>query len=154
MARLHISDREASRVRLPNHDASAADLHQPDVFTNGGRPFTEWPLPPDDLKFKSNEVHVWATRVDLPVHLIERCLRHLTTDEQERAERYYFIRDRNRFIAARFCLRALLSGYLKVKCSDIRFSYNEYGKPSLTYPGNQNINFNLAHSGDLAIYPV
>src|SRR5436189_6212050 len=81
-------------------EVRANDKYPSDGCTNSGRSFSEWPLPPDDLKLKGNEVHFWATCLDLPGHLISRCSAILTADEEERAGRYYFERDRNRFIAA------------------------------------------------------
>jgi len=140
--------RAVSSAALP-----ANDENRPDLFTNGGRPFSEWPSAPDDLKLECNEVHLWATSLDLPPHLISRCSTILAVDEADRAERYYFARDRNRFVAARVCLRTLLGAYLKIEPGNIKFSYNEYGKPSLAQPANTGkINFNVAHSGDVAIY--
>jgi 4'-phosphopantetheinyl transferase len=77
----------------------------------------------------------------------------LGSDEQTRADRFHFEKDRRYFIAARAGLRKLLGNYLKVDAAEIQLTYNEYGKPSLAESMNNSaINFNLAHSGGLGLY--
>jgi 4'-phosphopantetheinyl transferase len=79
----------------------------------------------------------------------------LSPDEIERAGRFHFERDRNRFIAARGFLRIILSLYLNCKPGMLQFNYSEHGKPSVkTHDHDAAINFNLAHSGTLAIYGI
>lgn len=68
----------------------------------------------------------------------------LTPDEHERASRFRFDRDRNRFIACRGILRELLG---------IReqFVYGPHGKPRLEI---SDIRFNVSHSHGLAMIAV
>ncbi len=81
--------------------------------------------------------------------------RTLTDDEVERAERFHFDKDRDRYIVARGLLRKILGGYVGKKPQKLRFRYSDYGKPELTDEAKgQNINFNLSHSHGLALYGV
>ena len=66
-------------------------------------------------------------------------------DECERAQRFHFEIDRDRFIVARGCLRVILGWYLEICPSEIRFSYTEHGKPLLARLADK-LRFNLAHS--------
>ena len=68
----------------------------------------------------------------------------LCASEVERASHFLSEELRNRFIAGRGCLRAVLGHYLGVPAANIRFTYGPNGKPSLV--AKQGLNFNLAHS--------
>jgi 4'-phosphopantetheinyl transferase len=85
----------------------------------------------------------------------------LSPDERERAARFRFARDRDRFTAARGYLRAVLSRYTGVEPRAIRFGYRDRGKPVLAAShhvsaggGGLGIEFNVAHSADLALIAV
>jgi 4'-phosphopantetheinyl transferase len=65
------------------------------------------------------------------------------------------ISDRVRFIIARGVLRKVLSNYLHLTPCDLRFVYNEYGKPFLSLDQNHcALDFNLSHSNSMALYAV
>jgi 4'-phosphopantetheinyl transferase len=79
----------------------------------------------------------------------------LATDELERARRLHFERDRERFIAARGILRAILGRYLAIAPQHLRFAYSPRGKPALaTDHEHHTLRFNLAHSHNLALYAL
>jgi 4'-phosphopantetheinyl transferase len=105
------------------------------------------------LLLPTDEVHVWRVQLD-PLSLeIQTLLQTLDKDELERAGRYYFERDRQRFIARRSWLRLLLGRYLDREPGELSFVYNSYGKPALApVPGASTLNFNLSHSAGLALY--
>jgi 4'-phosphopantetheinyl transferase len=69
----------------------------------------------------------------------------------QRAGRFYFPRDRDRFIAAHGCLRDVLARYLHCQPDQLTFSVNRYGKPALR---NYKLEFNLSHSGDFALIAI
>jgi 4'-phosphopantetheinyl transferase len=104
------------------------------------------------LALEHDQVDVWLARLDLPADSIGRLRRALSADERARADRFYFPRDRDRFVAARGMLREILSYYLEEAPGALCFSYNAYGKPALV--GAAGLCFNLSHSHDLAIYAV
>jgi 4'-phosphopantetheinyl transferase len=112
-----------------------------------------WSSPNHCLDLKMGEVHVWRASLNLSHDRIRSLHRTLSADERLRAGRFHFARDRNRFVAARGTLRSILSRYLKITADRIRFQYNPFGKPSLAECHiAEGIEFNLAHSHDLALY--
>lgn len=79
----------------------------------------------------------------------------LAGDEQSRAGRYWFQKDRDHFIAARGRLREILGRYLNTTPQELRFIYGPYGKPALAAKdGWQTLRFNLSHSQDMALYAI
>jgi 4'-phosphopantetheinyl transferase len=79
----------------------------------------------------------------------------LALDEQRRAGRFRFERDRNRFIARRGLLRMILVRYLGLDSESLRFCYGPNGKPSLEPECNPGeLSFNMSHSDGLAIYAI
>jgi len=120
---------------------------------------SNWPVPPQKLILADDEVHVWCGMLDLSESLVNQFMKSLSEDEQNRANRFYFLRDKNRFVAARGMLREILSFYLGGKPNTIQFQYSRYGKPSL-HPNfyeyisplqSSEINFNLTHSNAIAL---
>lgn len=91
---------------------------------------------------------------------IQRLRATLSPDELAKADRFYDPLDGQRYIMARGTLRSILSQYLHLDPSEIKFTYTPQGKPVLDrafFTGDQqvlNIQFNLSHSQDLAVYGV
>ena len=118
-------------------------------------PECSWFLPPTNLTLSGDEVHVWCASLDLPSSDVENFENTLTVDERERAERFYFQKDRRRFIVGRGVLRAILSCYLNREPSELRFFYTVHGKPELATQSDGNaIRFNVSHSHEVALYAV
>ncbi len=63
-------------------------------------------VPPDP------EIEVWLARLDLESGQVAQCTELLSSEEQLRAGRFHFERDRRRFIVARGVLRTLLGDHL------------------------------------------
>lgn len=77
----------------------------------------------------------------------------LTDDERERAERFYFERDQDRYIFGRGILRTLLGGYLSMDASQVPIVYGSLRKPALALLNTERtLHFNLAHSNEWAAY--
>jgi 4'-phosphopantetheinyl transferase len=104
------------------------------------------------LELAKNEVHVWCAALDQDPTLIEQFHATLTSDEQERAAKFYFPKDRQHFIVARGLLRLILGRYLDQRPAQLRFTYNAYGKPRLGTATS--LHFNLSHSKGLALLGV
>ena len=118
-------------------------------------PVPPWRSPPETLVLGCDEVHVWRATLDQTPSQIQSFLHNLAADEQARAERFYFERDRERFIVARGVLRAILSGYLNRVPECLSFCYSSHGKPALAgESGGDAIRFNVAHSHGVALYAV
>lgn len=114
-----------------------------------------WLLPSANLILLSDEVHVWRAYLDLPVSRVQSLKRNLAADELRRAERFYFQKDRHNFVVAHGLLRTILSRYLGMEPSRLRFDYSPYGKPTLAItPGQDTLSFNLSHSGRLVLYAI
>lgn len=114
-----------------------------------------WLPPLPGLTLRSDEVHVWRASLDLKEAWVECVSRTLSPDESERAKRYRFREDRDRYIAARGLLRVILSHYQQTAPDQLRFRYGPHGKPELDSSNlAEKIQFNLSHSGTLALYAV
>jgi len=112
---------------------------------------TDWFPPPDNLDFLPHQVDVWRIKLDLPPATIKSLAPTLSVDESQRAERFRFPIDRERYIVAHGCLRSILARYLPRNPDELRFSANKYGKP--TTKGDK-LEFNLSHSGDCILIAV
>ena len=108
--------------------------------------------PPDDLPLAGNEVHIWAAALDVDAAALAKFAGALSVAEKERAAKFKFERLRDRFIAGRGSLRAILGRYLRVEPAVVDFIYSPQGKPSLAPEfSSARIHFSLAHSEDLAL---
>ena len=113
----------------------------------------DWQFGQAPCHIQKDEVQVWRLRTDLHRNVRDELAAFLSSDEVERAQRFRFAKDRARYVAGRSVLRALLAGYLTTNPKDVCFRYSEKGKPELEPArSNRRIQFNLAHSGDLAVY--
>jgi len=114
-----------------------------------------WYPPPQSLNPDRDEIHVWRASLDQTPSRIDSLLTVLSTDERERAGRFYFQRDRYHYIVARGVLRMILGRYLMIQPDRVRFCYSPYGKPALAgQQGGDSLRFNLSHSGGLVLYAV
>ncbi len=114
-----------------------------------------WRTPPETLALECDEVHAWRATLDQSPSQIQSLLLNLATDEQTRAERFHFARDRARFIVARGVLRAILGRYLNREPACLSFCYGSHGKPALTGQSDRSaIRFNVSHSHGVALYTV
>jgi 4'-phosphopantetheinyl transferase len=95
-------------------------------------------------------IDVWTARLDPPRPLRPHLAGYLSSDERERARRFVFPRDRDRFIAGRAFLRLLLAQYLGSDPGELVFRYGAHGKPGLAHDQG-GLQFNLAHCGGLAV---
>ncbi|HBB32385.1 MAG TPA: 4'-phosphopantetheinyl transferase [Cyanobacteria bacterium UBA8803] len=114
-----------------------------------------WHFPPPDLVLSANEVHVWRAELEQPTWQIEKLAQTLSPDEKQRANRFYFERDRKKFIVGRGILRMLLSSYSDIDPSRLQFSYSPRGKPAIANTDPKaRLEFNLSHSNGLVLYAI
>jgi 4'-phosphopantetheinyl transferase len=107
-----------------------------------------WANSPAHPVLSENEVHIWRVSLDQP------CADHaalLSVDEQGRAQRFVFEKDRRRFIVARGTLRMILGRYLNLAPEKVQFEYLAHGKPVLTAG---TLRFNLSHSEEIGLYAI
>ncbi|TMC16156.1 MAG: 4'-phosphopantetheinyl transferase superfamily protein [Chloroflexi bacterium] len=111
-----------------------------------------WSVPDLPPVLSPAEVHVWCASLVAAPATIQTLRPLLSADELTRANRFYFEKDRHHFIVARGVLRILLGRYLTMPPAQLRFSYNEYGKPFLDLTSRTPIlQFNISHSQDFAL---
>ncbi|MDJ0533219.1 MAG: 4'-phosphopantetheinyl transferase superfamily protein [Xenococcaceae cyanobacterium MO_207.B15] len=112
-----------------------------------------WQNPSPNLTLLNDEIHLWRANLNLSPQHIEQLETTLSEDEQLRANRFRFPNHRRRFVAARGILRQLLGFYLQTSGDIVSFTYNLKGKPQLAPDfSNTNLEFNISHSQDLALY--
>ncbi len=95
---------------------------------------------------------VWPISLDVPAAVLADLRATLSDDELERASRFRFRRDAERFTAGRGLMRRILGEYLDVDSTSLRFAYGPAGKPSLE--DHPDLGFNLAHSGGQGLLAV
>lgn len=102
-----------------------------------------------------DEIHVWHASVNFADQVISRLESFLSPEEIERADRFHFVEDRNRFVVARGLLRELLGSYLQQSPKNLEFNYEQHGKPFLSGANaSSGLNFNLSHSGEMVVYAI
>jgi 4'-phosphopantetheinyl transferase len=108
------------------------------------------------LALPDNEVHLW--RLDLAAIASNevRWQSMLSDEEKQRASRFHFTVDRQRYVTSRAVLRMLLAAYLGIgpgiEPSEIAFSYSAKEKPLLAPPhADSGVMFNLSHSAEVAL---
>jgi len=116
---------------------------------------TEWANTVPDGMISPNEVHVWHFCQEETNSQIETLKDILSPDELGRSQKFHFEKDRKRFILFRAMLRRILSSYLGKNPQQVQFNYTSFGKPFLAIDSeNDNISFNLSHSGEIALYAI
>lgn len=107
------------------------------------------PISAIDYQLQPTRIDVWQFSLD---NLPEQAMKLLNNEEQERAKRFYFAKHQRRFSVARAMMRLILGRYLNQSAISLHFFYNKHGKPELHH--SQKPEFNLSHSGDLALLAV
>lgn len=114
-----------------------------------------WRAPDERLTLCPALVHVWRAGLDWEPARIREAETALAPDEQARAQRFFFERDRTRYVAGRATLRAILGRYLGVPPEGVGLCYGPRGKPALASSQTAAaLRFNLAHSDGLALYAI
>lgn len=112
---------------------------------------TEWFSPPELMDLQPHQVDVWRISLDPPLDTVKHLESTISEEESQRAARFRFTVDRDRYIVAHGSLRYILSENLRCDPKRLHFSTNEYGKPALE---DHKLDFNLSHSGDYALVAV
>ena len=97
----------------------------------------------------SEPIDLWC--INLNDSNLDARLDILSEDEQQRMNKFAFAQGRNSFARSRCALRLILSDCLSHPAGEIKFNYNEHGRPQLATPALSNIQFNLSHSKDMAL---
>lgn len=93
---------------------------------------------------------VW--QVDLDAAPAPQFVAALSAPEEERARRFVFERDGERFVAAHAALRDTLSALTGIPAALLDFTQGPFGKPALA--GVPSLRFNLSHCRSFALIAV
>ncbi len=99
---------------------------------------------------KSVQVNLFLIDFNLYAN-IEAHWEILNHDEQKRAARFHFEKDKKRFVITRATLKNLIGFFEGIDPKKIYFDYNQYGKPAYSAGFFQ---FNVAHSGTLGLIGI
>jgi 4'-phosphopantetheinyl transferase len=99
------------------------------------------------VRLDPGALHVWRADLDEIGWIGDGAL---SADERERAARFSSERSRERWARGRAVLRHLLGGYLSRGPGAIELESGERGKPRVA--GGDGVEFNLSHSGGLAVF--
>lgn len=106
----------------------------------------EWAEAMEAPPLDDRSLHVWRIDVRQRDDVMRALRRLLARDEEERAARFRFDRDRHSFECTRAALRTLAGSYLGIAPQDVRFGYGQKGKPEVS-----GLSFNVSHAGDVAV---
>src|SRR5437899_88087 len=115
-------------------------------------PLLRWKTPTAFPNLKKRHAHIWCAVLDYSDDQLANFFTLLAADEQTRAQRFHFDKDRSHFIASHGVLRKILSGYLNIAPQKLNFTYNEFGKPFLI--DHPELQFNLSHSENIALVAI
>ena len=114
-----------------------------------------WRNAPADMQLHIGEAHVWAAPLDVVIDDLRSFRGSLSAAEAKQADKFRFEFHRNRFIAGRGTLRAILARYLKTDPTQLDIAYGTRGKPELGGKfATLGVYFNVSHSEDLALFAV
>jgi 4'-phosphopantetheinyl transferase len=114
-----------------------------------------WPEAPSRWSLEGGDTHVWVASLLTSPASLARFAAALAPAERERAAKFRFERDRNRFVTARGLLRAMLGQYLEIDPVEVQFAYGPHGKPTLAgIREHHDLHFNVAHSEALALFAI
>lgn len=114
---------------------------------------TIWVTPPHNLlnSLMPGTVHVWRTLVDDSHERASRFRTYLSDDELAKANRCRTPHPQYQYVITRGMLRNLLSRYIGVLPTELNFTTQPRGKPTLvTPPSFFNIQFNVSHTYGMA----
>jgi len=114
-----------------------------------------WAAAPAAPTLPPGEVHVWRVDLDVPPPRLAALAATLSAEERARALRFHFDRHRDRWVAARGTLRAILAGYLRRAPVSLGLGADANGKPFLQNgDAPAPLRFNLAHADGVALVAV
>lgn len=105
-----------------------------------------------------NEIHLWLAFyeeiTDERLHSAYRNL--LNPAEKEQEPRFYFAKDRRRYLVTRALVRTVLSRYVSIDPKEWIFSANAYGRPDIVnaQARDECVTFNLSHTQSLIVLGV
>jgi 4'-phosphopantetheinyl transferase len=110
------------------------------------------------IPLTSAEIHVWLASYDeLAEERLHSAYRELLDEAERKQEpRFYFARDRRRYLVTRALVRTVLSRYAEVNPREWVFSTNAYGRPEIVNAQGRDagLSFNISHTHSLIVLGV
>jgi 4'-phosphopantetheinyl transferase len=104
------------------------------------------------------EIHLWLAFYDaINDEGLQSAYRDLlNAAEKEQEPRFYFAKDRRRYLVTRALVRTVLSRYVTIHPRDWIFSTNAYGRPDIVNAEAKatSLSFNLSHTHSLIVLGV
>ncbi len=115
----------------------------------------DWNVEPKGSMPDPNEVDIWEIQSDSERFEDTGFFACLSEEEQARASRFRFERDRRSYRVSHACKRYVLSHYLDLDPAELVFSAGEWGKPRLSGSAAESgWEFNLSHSKGVTLIGV
>jgi len=110
------------------------------------------------IQLTSAEIHIWLTSCEAisEERLLATCPELLNNKEKEEESRFYFARDRHRYLVTRALVRTVLSRYASVDPKSWVFSRDAYGRPHIVNPQATDdcLSFSVSHTQGLIVLGV
>jgi 4'-phosphopantetheinyl transferase len=144
---------------VPQQSVVQSSSFEPDA----GAPVNGWPQPgpgpgqsrEERAALYGPEVHLWLWPHAPGLGEFGHLASTLSTRESQRAAAFAHAMDRQRYVAAHAFMRRVLAHYTGVDAKALDFVDGAAGKPALAAAqGAGGIQFNLSHSGDVALLGV
>lgn len=109
----------------------------------------------ETLRIPADEIHLWLASyeeiADERLHAGYREL--LNAEERAQEPRFYFARDRRRYLVTRALVRTVLSRYVPVHPAEWMFATNAYGRPEAANAAarEMGLSFNISHTHSLIV---
>jgi len=110
------------------------------------------------LPLPASDIHLWLAAYD-DIHdgQLHAAYRDLLSDAERKQEpRFYFSRDRRRYLVTRALVRTVLSRYVAIDPREWVFATNAYGRPEIVNAEGRDLSlsFNLSHTSSLIVMGV
>ena len=109
------------------------------------------------IPLTAGEIHLWLADYDeISDEQLHAAYRELLNEAEKAQEpRFYFARDRRRYLVTRALVRTVLSRYVSgVDPRDWVFSTNAYGRPEIVNAQAGDLSFNISHTHSLIVLAV
>ncbi|WP_259070663.1 4'-phosphopantetheinyl transferase family protein [Mucilaginibacter sp. X4EP1] len=101
---------------------------------------------------KDGNIDIWRINISSNLPNLNYFISLLNPTELERSNKYYQLKDKNRFIVSRGALRYILGRYLRQHPALIDFGLSDNKKPFIK--NNPHLQFNLSHSSDWILIAI
>lgn len=130
----------------------AEDIARNEPYLSGGSLLSGYHVG-DSIHLERDHGHLWSVVLSQFYDSLPWLNEVLSVEERQRAERFYFRKDRDRYVIGHGIRRVILGSYLRQPASSITFCYGKCGKPQVKFISDE-LNFSDSRSGDLAVYAI